>query len=226
VKKPLATLFLLVLAPHAFAQAPASGPAAGASTAPPNHTPLDLAHVATVAGPPRVAPLAGDALEAEAKRIAAVLRCPVCQGLSVGDSPSPMATNMRQQIRELVAAGFDEDQILSYFEASYGEFVRLKPPLRGVNWLVWLAPVLGLVLGIAVVGWVLRGATAAPPDESTAVSLEETTASGSASTSASAASPGPVLDPLPADPALAQAVLRVREMAYGWPGGLRPEGKA
>jgi cytochrome c-type biogenesis protein CcmH len=204
-------LVALLLTPCAFAQAPDPGPAAVASTAPPNHTPVDLAHVATVAGPPRVAPLAGDALEAEAKRISAVLRCPVCQGLSVGDSPSPMATNMRQQIRELVAAGFDEDQILSYFEASYGEFVRLQPPLRGVNWLVWLAPVLGLVMGIAVVGWVLRGATAnatvaAPP--------------------AAAESAPSSLDPLPEDPALAQAVLRVRELAYGWPGGTRPEGKA
>jgi cytochrome c-type biogenesis protein CcmH len=163
--------------------------------------------VATVAGPPRVAPLSGTAMEAEAKRIAAILRCPVCQGLSVGDSPSPMATNMRQQIRELVAAGFDEDQILSYFEASYGEFVRLQPPLRGVNWLVWAAPVLGLLIGLVVVSLVLRRATPAPAAEN------------------AAALTAAILDPLPDDPALAQAVRRVREMAYGWPGGTRPEAK-
>ena len=47
---------------------------------------------------------------------------------------------MSAQVRELLAAGYDEEQILAYFERSYGEFVRLEPPLRGVNWLVWLAP--------------------------------------------------------------------------------------
>ena len=41
-------------------------------------------------------------------------------------------------MRELLAAGYDQEQILAYFEHSYGEFVRLQPPLRGVNWLVWL----------------------------------------------------------------------------------------
>jgi cytochrome c-type biogenesis protein CcmH/NrfF len=220
--KRLILLLAVLLAPWAAsAQAPAPPPAAGPSTAPPNHTPVDLAHVATVAGPPRARPLAGEAMEAEAKRIAAVLRCPVCQGLSVGDSPSPMATNMRQQIRELVGAGFDEDQILSYFEASYGEFVRLQPPLRGVNWLVWLAPVLGLLLGLGVVAWVFRSGTAGAPAPEAAPPAEANRAASSDALSAAV-----VLDPLPDDPALAQAVRRVREMAYGWPGGNRPEGKA
>jgi cytochrome c-type biogenesis protein CcmH len=195
--KRTAVFLVLLLAPLAAAQTP------------PDHTPVDLAHVESIAGPPRAPRLTGAALEAEAKHIAAVLRCPVCQGLSVGDSPSAMATNMRQQIRELVAVGFDEDQILSYFEASYGEFVRLQPPLRGVNWLVWIAPGLGLLLGLGVVSWVLRGASTATPE--------------------AVAATGPaveiVSDPLPDDPALAKAVLRVREMAYGWPGGVRP-GKA
>jgi cytochrome c-type biogenesis protein CcmH len=195
--KPTAVLLVLLLAPLAAAQAP------------PDHTPVDLAHAASIAGRPRAPRLTGEALEAEAKRIAALLRCPVCQGLSVGDSPSAMATNMRQQIRELVAAGFDEDQILSYFEAAYGEFVRLQPPLRGVNWLVWLAPGLGLLLGLGIVSWVLRGASA------------ETSEAAAATEPAAEIVP----DPLPDDPALAQAVLRVREMAYGWPGGSRP-GKA
>jgi len=195
--KPTAVLLVLLLAPLAAAQTP------------PDHTPVDLAHVESIAGPPRAPRLTGAALEAEAKHIAAVLRCPVCQGLSVGDSPSAMATNMRQQIRELVAAGFDEDQILSYFEASYGEFVRLQPPLRGVNWLVWIAPGLGLLLGLGVVSWVLRGASTETPEAVAAAELPVEI----------------VPDPLPDDPARAKAVLRVRELAYGWPGGLRP-GKA
>src|SRR6185295_5186397 len=85
-----------------------------------------------------------------------LLRCPVCQGLSVADSPSTMASNMRAQVRELLAAGYDQDQVLAYYERSYGEFVRLQPSLHGVNWLVWLAPVAGLLLGGAVIAWALR----------------------------------------------------------------------
>jgi cytochrome c-type biogenesis protein CcmH len=47
----------------------------------------------------------------------------------------------------MLAAGYDQEQILAYFEHSYGEFVRLQPPLRGVNWLVWLGPLLALAAG-------------------------------------------------------------------------------
>lgn len=159
--------------------------------------------------------LTGEALEAEAKRVSAVLRCPVCQGLSVGDSPSTMATHMRQQVRELVATGFVEEQVLSYFEASYGEFVRLKPPLRGVNWLVWLTPAAGLGLGLGIVVWVLRGARTA--------SRVATATPDAAEREVEPASAAPGSDALPEDPVLAQAVLKVREIAYGWPGGRRPE---
>jgi cytochrome c-type biogenesis protein CcmH len=211
-----ALLLSLLIAPSAAAQAPNTAPGTTPSTAAPDNTPVDLAHAASVVGPPRGSRLTGEALEAESKRISAVLRCPVCQGLSVGDSPSAMATNMRRQVRELVAAGFDEDQVLSYFEASYGEFVRLEPPLRGVNWLVWIAPVVGLLLGLGIVYVVLRGANASGPAPA---HPSGDTPMAVASTPAAEV----VLDPLPEDPALAQAVLRVREMAYGWPGGTRPE---
>lgn len=159
---------------------------------------------AQVVGAPRGPRLEGPALDARAKEIAGLLRCPVCQGLSVGDSPSTMASNMRAQVKDLAAAGYDQEQILAYFERSYGEFVRLKPPLRGVNWLVWLAPAFGLLAGAAVIAWALRAprlvADAAPPT--------------------GAALPGP--DTLPDDPSLARYVLRVRERAYGWPGGMAP----
>jgi cytochrome c-type biogenesis protein CcmH len=216
----LLLLLTLAVAAPLFAEPAGAVPGAAASTAPPDHTPVDLAHAATVSGPPRGPRLTGAALEAEAKRIWAVLRCPVCQGLSVADSPSPMATNIRQQVRELVAAGFDEDQVLSYFEASYGEFVRLEPPLRGVNWLVWLAPALGLVAGLGIVTWVLRGAAPASAGTSPA-----SVAAPPPGTPASVPDGALALDPLPDDPALARAILRVREIAYGWPGGTRP-GKA
>jgi cytochrome c-type biogenesis protein CcmH len=176
----------------------------------PELLPLDLAHVADVVGAPRAPRLTGAALEAEAQRVGEVLRCPVCQGLSVADSPSTMATHMRQQVREMVGAGFDEEQVLSYFEASYGEFVRLEPPLRGVNWLVWLAPLGGLAVGAGVVFWALRSARGgASPSAAEAPRADDRSR--------------PASDPPPDDPELARALRRVREMAYGAPGGEPPE---
>lgn len=107
-------------------------------------------------GPPGGLPLSGPALETATNAVAAELRCPVCQGLSVADSPTELARNMKRQARELLAAGYDKEQVLGYFESSYGEFVRLEPPLRGINWLVWLAPLIGLLAGGFVVARSLR----------------------------------------------------------------------
>ena len=102
-------------------------------------------------GSPQGTPIAGDALEHRAQEISALLRCPVCQGLSIADSPSEMAINMKGQVRELVARGYTEPQILQYFERSYGQFVLLKPKLQGVGALVWIFPIMALVLGLIVI---------------------------------------------------------------------------
>lgn len=155
-----------------------------------------------ILGEPKGAPLTSADLERKTQQVAGLLRCPVCQGLSVADSPSGMATKMRGQVRDLLSAGYDQDQVLAYFERSYGEFVRLEPPLRGVNWIVWLAPAAGLLAGGVLVGVVLKRCAARPPAE------EE------------AQPPRP--DTLPDDPRLAAYVLKVRERAYGWPGGVKP----
>jgi cytochrome c-type biogenesis protein CcmH len=184
-----AAALALGLAVSASAQAPAGDPAA-------------------VVGAPRGPRLEGAALEARTKEVGGLLRCPVCQGLSVADSPSDMAVSMRHQVRDLLAAGYDQEQILQYFERSYGEFVRLRPPLRGVNWIVWLAPALGLLAGALVVSWALRGPRAAAgPAEPTAPASQGR-------------------DALPDDPALHPYVLRIRERAYGWPGGRAPRSDA
>jgi cytochrome c-type biogenesis protein CcmH len=158
-----------------------------------------------VVGAPRGKALAGDALDARTDEVAGLLRCPVCQGLSVADSPATMAVSMKGQVKELLAQGYDQEQILAYFENSYGEFVRLEPPLRGVNWLVWLGPLLALAVGGAIIMATLRARRRVPAGE------------------AAAPLPGP--GTLPDDPELARHVRRVRELAYGWPDG-RPPGSA
>lgn len=180
-----AAALVLGLLPLAWAQAPAGDPA-------------------TVVGTPRGPRLEGAVLEARTKEVGGLLRCPVCQGLSVADSPSEMAVSMRHQVRDLLAAGYDQEQILQYFERSYGEFVRLRPPLRGVNWIVWLAPALGLLGGALVVGWALRGPRGTVASAEAAVPAAQDR------------------DALPDDPTLHPFVLRIRERAYRWPGGLSP----
>jgi len=168
-----------------------------------------------IVGDPANPPLSGEALEVRTKQVASLLRCPVCQGLSVWDSPATMAVNMKHQVRELIAQGYSEDQILRYFEASYGEFVRLEPAMRGMNWLVYAAPLAVLVAGGWITWRMLRrgrseGARGHLPEAAAAIADEHL----------------PGRDSLPEDPRLAARVLQVRELAYGWPGGLSPSARA
>jgi cytochrome c-type biogenesis protein CcmH len=92
-------------------------------------------------------------------RISSELRCVVCQGLSVKDSPSESARQMRDIVAQRVAAGRTDDQIRDEFRASYGDWVVLSPPVASWAGLVWLVPVVALLAGLAVAWRRLR----APP---------------------------------------------------------------
>jgi cytochrome c-type biogenesis protein CcmH len=118
---------------------------------------------ATFVGAPKGKPLAGAELNERAHKVSGLLRCPVCQGLSVADSPAEMAVNMKGQVRELLSRGYTEEQILQYFEMSYGQFVLLRPPFEGVNTLVWILPVLVLLGGFAIVAMKMKKLSAPPP---------------------------------------------------------------
>jgi cytochrome c-type biogenesis protein CcmH/NrfF len=95
--------------------------------------------------------------------IGAKLRCPVCQGLSVADSTSVTAVQMQNRIRELVAAGYADDQIEAYFVERYGEWILLEPPARG-NLLVWLGPGFAAGLGLAWAAYVVMKWRKEPDD--------------------------------------------------------------
>ena len=81
------------------------------------------------------------ALEARATRLASELRCPVCQGLSIQDSPSPLALQMKDLIRTQVGQGETDAEIRGYFVSKYGEWVLLQPRASGFNLLVYFLPV-------------------------------------------------------------------------------------
>jgi cytochrome c-type biogenesis protein CcmH len=87
-------------------------------------------------------------LEAQVRELAAKLRCPTCRALSVQDSPSGMAQEMRDLIREQLLTGKTPEEVTAYFVERYGEWILLKPTAQGFNWTVWLLPILMLAGGL------------------------------------------------------------------------------
>ena len=109
-----------------------------------------------VMGQPQGRALAGTELHNHTEELTDRMRCPVCQGLSIADSDTAIAMAMKAEVRQLLAAGYSDEQILNYFEASYGEFIRLEPKPTGFNLLVWIAPVVVLLIGFFLVARRLR----------------------------------------------------------------------
>lgn len=131
---------------------------------------------AAVAGPPPQDPgaPADSALEAAVRDVASQLRCVVCQGLSIQDSPSELAREMKQIVRDQLAAGRTPDEVKDYFVARYGEWILLDPPARGFNLTVHVLPILGLLGGAVVVAVLLRRWTRAPAEEEGSADVGET----------------------------------------------------
>ena len=97
------------------------------------------------------------------ERIVAEIRCPVCQGLSVADSPSETAREMRALVVTRVAEGRTDQEIRDEFRRSYGDWVFLSPPTQGPAALMWLLPVALVVAGGAL-AWGRSRGRAAPPE--------------------------------------------------------------
>jgi cytochrome c-type biogenesis protein CcmH len=118
-------------------------------------------------------------LEEEARAIATELRCPVCQNLSVADSPSELAVQMRALVREQLKEGKSPEEVKKFFVSKYGDWVLLAPPARGFSLLLWVLPgvvaVLGLILVVLLMRrWVRRrheGTPIIPEDGESPVSL-------------------------------------------------------
>ena len=88
-----------------------------------------------------------------AHQIGARVRCPVCQGESIADSPSQMAQDMMTLIAEEVAQGATDDQIIDRLLSSYSGAVLLDPPVSGTTLWLWLAPLAAIGVGVAVILW-------------------------------------------------------------------------
>jgi len=95
-------------------------------------------------------------LEEQVRRIAAELRCPVCQNLSVADSPSEMAQQMRAIIQQQLKEGKSPDEVKTYFISKYGEWVMLAPTAKGFSLLIWILPFVALAGGLLFVVLIVR----------------------------------------------------------------------
>jgi cytochrome c-type biogenesis protein CcmH len=99
--------------------------------------------------------------EARARDLSRELRCMVCQNQSIDDSEAPLARDLRLLVRERIAAGDSDAQVMDFLVARYGEFVLLKPRFERRTWLLWLVPPLLLAGGgLALWGYSRRRAGA------------------------------------------------------------------
>lgn len=105
-------------------------------------------------------------LEERTRAVASQLRCPVCQGNSIQDSPSELAQEMKGVVRDQLAAGKRPDEVIQYFVDKYGEWILLEPKPSGFNLVAYLLPVVGL-LGGGLLIWraVRKWTAAAAPDD-------------------------------------------------------------
>jgi cytochrome c-type biogenesis protein CcmH len=111
--------------------------------------------------------LADPALEARARDISKDLRCVVCQNQSIDDSDAQLARDLRILVRERLAAGGTDDEVVDYVVSRYGDFVLLKPPFKLSTYALWIGPAVIFAVGVlAVVVFYRRRAgvvEAAPP---------------------------------------------------------------
>lgn len=104
------------------------------------------------------------AQEARALRLGDTLRCPVCRGVPITESPNELSAQMLRSVREQVAAGQSDAQIYAYFAVRFGENVLLDPPKQGLNLTLWALPALALAFGAVALIRYLRAAGRAPID--------------------------------------------------------------
>lgn len=103
-------------------------------------------------------------LEARTTAVASTLRCPVCQGESIQDSPADLAQDMRALVREQLRAGRTPEEVKAYFVGRYGEWILLEPRMTGLNILLYVFPVAIVLAGLALVIVLVRKWSASQPE--------------------------------------------------------------
>ena len=117
--------------------------------------------------------LADPALEARARGLDHAMRCVVCQSESVASSNATWAVEARRVIREQIASGKNNDEVMDFFVERYGEFVLMNPRTSGSNWLLWAAGPLMFLMALGGGVGYIRGRAQATQAKSDPLSVEE-----------------------------------------------------
>jgi cytochrome c-type biogenesis protein CcmH len=87
-------------------------------------------------------------LEKRARSISKGLRCVVCQNQSIDDSDAQLARDLRVLVRDRLSAGDSDQAVVDYVVSRYGDFVLLRPPVKGITMVLWFGPVVIAGLGL------------------------------------------------------------------------------
>ncbi len=117
--------------------------------------------------------LADPVLEARARGISQLLRCPVCQGENIDESNAPVARDLRLVVRERLTAGDSDDQVLDFVVARFGEFVLFQPRAEGANLILWAAGPVMLIAGLGLAAVYVRRRKGGAGQDVAALSTEE-----------------------------------------------------
>lgn len=97
---------------------------------------------------PHDEPLRNAVLEERALALFKEFRCVVCEGQTIADSDATLAGDMRMLIRNQIRAGETDSAIRDYLRTRYGTHIFMSPPREGITWLLWVAPLLFILLGL------------------------------------------------------------------------------
>ncbi len=110
-------------------------------------------------------PFADAALEQRYQALIRETRCLVCQNQTIADSNAPLASDLRRQIRQQLADGASDADIVNYLVTRYGDFVLYRPPMKPTTWLLWSGPALLVLIGLLVFARVIYVRSRQPLDE-------------------------------------------------------------
>ena len=95
-------------------------------------------------------------LERHVQALTSELRCLVCQNQTIADSHADLAIDLKNQVREKLAQGMSDQQVIDYMVERYGDFVLYRPPVKRTTWLLWFGPFLLLALGLIALTWRIK----------------------------------------------------------------------
>lgn len=99
------------------------------------------------------------------------LRCPKCQNQNLADSNSPIATDLRRELYDLLQQGKADSEIVNFMVSRYGEFVLYRPRVSSITYVLWFGPALLILIGVIVVIVILRKKS--PTNENLALSSQQ-----------------------------------------------------